>query len=184
MAPLSPEDVLKRFLAAREAGDSQHASPTQLRLLRELIHDSPAFTPAMLELARLLQLADEPGVEAEASFTEVQRLLEQAVRLSRRGAPALVELGYFLDVIRGREDDALALWDEAAQQSLKTLEQAWAGMLRAWADERTKESLEKALRLAERARKVFPDSLRILDEVEQVHAHARQDGLLEPATGT
>ncbi|WP_338863063.1 hypothetical protein [Myxococcus stipitatus] len=175
-------ELMKRLLAAREAGDANHASAEQLRLLRELTRDAPTFTPALLELARLLQLTDEPGVDAEVTFTEVQRLLEQAVSVSRRSASSLVELGYFLDVVRGREDDAATLWEESAGKSLKTLEQAWAGLLRGWSDARTKESLEKALRLAERAEKVFPDSLRLLDEVELVREYARQDGLLKPTS--
>lgn len=177
-----PEVLMKRLLAAREAGDANHASPEQLGLLRALTNDAPAFTPALMELARLLQLAEEPGVDSEVTFAEVQRLLEQAVSVSRRSAATLVELGYFLDVIRGREDDARTLWEEGSGKALKTLSQAWAGLLRSWSDERTKESLEKALHLAERAERVFPDSLRLLDEVALVREYARQDGLLKPTS--
>jgi hypothetical protein len=181
MAHLSPEDLLKRFLATREAsGEARQASPEQLRLLRELVRDCPAFTPGLLELARLLQLTEEPGVDAEVAFAEVQRLLEQAVLVSRREGRALVELGYFLDVFRNREDDAMTLWEEGAAQALRTLEDAWAGMLRTWAGERTPASLEKALRLAAVAEKVFPESLRVQDEVDTVRTYARLDGLLKP----
>ncbi|NTX02665.1 hypothetical protein HUA74_06780 [Myxococcus sp. CA051A] len=176
------DELMKRLLATREAGDATPASPEQLRLLRELTRDAPTFAPALLELARLLQLAEEPGVDPEVTFTEVQRLLEQSVSVSRRNPAALVELGYFLDVIRGREDDAMTLWEEGSSHALKTLEQAWAGMLRGLGDTRTKESLEKGLRLAERAEKVFPDSPRLLDEVELVREYARQDGLMKPAS--
>jgi hypothetical protein len=180
MAHASPEDLMKRFLAIQEAGDIRRPSPEQLRLLRELIRDCPAFTPALLQLSRLLQLAEEPGVDAEAAFAEAQRLLEQAVLLSRREAPTLIELGYFLDVIRNREAEALALWEEGASQSLKTLEDAWVGMLRTWAGQRTRESLEKGLRLASVAERVFPESLRLLAEVDTVRAYARQDGVSGP----
>jgi hypothetical protein len=174
----SPEELMARFLAAREAGGANRASPEQLQLLRELVRDCPAFTPGLLELARLLRLTEEPGVDSQAAFAEVQHLLEQAVLVSRRGAPALVELGYFLDVTRDQQDRALALWEEGATQALKTLEHAWAGMLRTWGDQRTKESLEKALRLADFAEKVLPDSFLLQDEVELVRGYARQDGLL------
>jgi hypothetical protein len=176
MAHRSPEDLLKRFQAIVEAGDVKHTTPEQLRLLRELLQDCPSFTPGLLDLARRLQLAEEPGVDTEVAFFEVQRLLEQAVLVSRRGAPALVELGYFLDVFRDRQAEAMALWEEGAATALKTLEDAWAGMLRTWAGERTKESLEKALRLAERAERLFPDSLRIQEEVDRVRTRARHDG--------
>jgi hypothetical protein len=171
---------MARLLAAREAGSASRASPEQLQLLRELVRDCPAVTPGLLELARLLLLTEEPGVDSQVAFAEARRLLEQAVLVSRRSAPALVELGYFLDVIGGQQDEALSLWEEGATQSLKTLEHAWAGMLRTWGDQRTKESLEKALRLAEVAEKVLPDSCRIQDEVEMVRGYARQDGLLKP----
>ncbi|MFP2933054.1 hypothetical protein ACLESO_49480 [Pyxidicoccus sp. 3LG] len=181
MAHLSPEELLKRFLATREAaGDARHTTPEQFQLLRELVRDCPAFTPGLLELARLLQLTEEPGVDAEVAFAEVQRMLEQAVLVSRREARALVELGYFMDVFRNREADALALWEEGAAHSLKTLEDAWAGLLRTWGDQRTPDSLGKALRLAETAEKVFPESFRIRDEVDMVRTYARQDGLLKP----
>ena len=66
------------------------------------------------------------------------------------------------------------------EAALKTLEDAWGGMLRTWAAERTKESLEKALPLAARAEQLFPDSLHIQEEVERVRAYAREDGILKP----
>ncbi|NMO18360.1 hypothetical protein HPC49_34840 [Pyxidicoccus fallax] len=177
MAHLTPEELLKRFQSIREAGDARHTTLEQLRLLRELLQDCPAFAPGLLELARRLQLAEEPGLDAEEAFTEVQRLLEQAVLVSRRSAPALVELGYFLDVFRNREAEALALWEEGAATALKTLEDAWAGMLRTWAGERTRESLAKALRLADRAEQLLPGSVRLQEEVERVRGYAREDGI-------
>ena len=183
MAHLSPEDLLKRFHSIREAGDARHTTSEQLRLLRELLQDCPAFTPGLLDLARRLQLTEEPDMDAEAAFAEVQQLLEQAVLVSHRGAPALVELGYFLDVFRNQEAEAMALWEEGAATALKTLEDAWAGLLRTWAGERTKNSLEKALRLTEKAERLFPDSLRIQDEVERVRTYAREDGVLMSVTG-
>lgn len=180
MAHLSPDELLKRFRAIREAGDIKHTTSEQLRLLRELLQECPAFTPGLLELARRLQLTEELDVDADAAFAEVQRLLEQAVLVSHRDARALVELGYFLDVFLNREAEAMTLWEEGETQALKTLEDAWAGMLRTWSGERTKESLERALRLSARAEHLFPDSVRIQQEVDRVRTYARADGLLKP----
>ncbi|NMO15011.1 hypothetical protein HPC49_37205 [Pyxidicoccus fallax] len=177
MAPHpSPEELMARLQAARETGDARQPSPARLQSLRELVRDCPALTPALLDLARLLPRADEPGVETEQSLGEAGKLLEQAVLVSRRSAPAVVELGYFLDVYRD-SPEAEALFEEGARTALKTLEAAWTGLLRFWAYTRTKESLEKALRLARLAEQVFPESLNLLGEVETVRTYARQDGV-------
>jgi hypothetical protein len=118
-------------------------------------------------------------VEAEAAFAEIQKLLEQAVQASAREASAVVELGYFLDTIRNAPEEATKLYEEGAAKALETLEDAWAGLLRAWVLERTKESLEKALRLGELAEKLFPDSGRIQGEVQDAKRLAALDGLLK-----
>ena len=178
--PLHPsvEQWVERLRAARRAGAP--GTPERLRLHRELARDSPAFTPNLLELARQLQLADEPGRDAREGLAEVERLLEQAVEGSERSAPAVVELGYFLDAIRNAAEKATPLYEEGAAKALETLEDAWAGLLRAWVHERTKQSLEKALRLGELAQKLFPDSGRLLEEVDRARRMATEDGLLEP----
>ena len=167
---------MARLQAAREAGDVRQPTQEQLRLLRELVGDCPALTPALLDLARLLPRANEPGAGTEQALTEMDGLLEQAVLVSRRSAPAVVELGYFLDVYFD-SPRAEALFEEGANTALKTLEAAWTGLLRFWGYQRTEESLRKALRLARLAEQVFPESLNLLGEVEMVRTHARQDGV-------
>jgi hypothetical protein len=178
--PLHPsvEELLARLQEARKAG--KPGDPERLRLHRELAKDSPTFIPNLLELGRQLELADESGRDAEEAFAEVQRLLEQAVVGSERSGPAVVELGYFLDTIRDDSEAATKLYEEGAAKALETLEDAWAGLLRSWVHERTKESLEKALRLGELAEKLFPDSGRIQGEIQRARQMAIDDGLLKP----
>ncbi len=178
--PLHPrvEELVARLQKAREAG--KPGDPERLRLHRELAADSPTFIPNLLELGRQLQLADEPGRDAEEAFAEVQRLLEQAVVGSERSAPAVVELGYFLDTLRDDSAAATKLYEEGAAKALETLEDAWAGLLRAWVHERTKESLEKALRVGDLAEKLFPDSGRIQGVVHDARRLATLDGYLKP----
>jgi len=178
--PLHPsvEELLARLQEAREAG--KPGDPERLRLHRELAEHNPAFIPNLLELGRQLQLADEPGRDAEAAFAEVQRLLEQSVVASERSGPAVVELGYFLDTVRNDSVAATKLYEEGAAKALETLEDAWAGLLRSWVHERTKESLEKALRLSELAEKLFPDSGRIQGVVQDARRLATLDGHLKP----
>jgi hypothetical protein len=171
------EELVERLRAARKAGAP--GAPERLRLQRELAADCPTFIPNLLDLARQLQVADEGDRDAEEAFAEVQRLLEQAVVGSERSGPALVELGYFLDTIRDASEKATPLYEEGAARALETLEDAWAGLLRAWVHERTKESLEKALRLGEVAEQLFPDSGRIQGVVQEVRNTARRDGLLK-----
>ena len=180
--PLHPtvEELLEKLREARRGGGAEATRLEQVRRYRELLAQCPTFTPALLELGRLLQLTDEPGVEAEAAFVEIQKLLEQAVQVSGREAATVVELGYFLDTIRNASEKATPLYEEGAARALETLEDAWAGLLRAWVHERTKESLEKALRLGELAEKLFPDSGRIQEEVHRARRMATEDGLLKP----
>ena len=100
MAHPSLEDLVDRMRVAREAGSANEASPEQLQQLRALVQACPAFTPNLLELARLLRLTDEPGVGSEEALAEIQRLLEQAVQASARSAPSVLELAHFLYVFR------------------------------------------------------------------------------------
>ncbi len=171
------EVVVERLRAARKAGAP--GEPERLRLQRELAADSPTFIPNLLDLARQLQVADEGDRDAEEAFAEVQRLLEQAVVGSERSGPTVVELGYFLDTLRNAPEKATPLYEEGAARALETLEDAWAGLLRAWVHERTKESLEKALSLGELAERLFPDSGRIQGVVQDARNTARRDGLLK-----
>jgi hypothetical protein len=179
MAHPTLDELTEKFQAARLAGEADTRNPEQLRLHRELAATCPAFVPNLLRLGRLLQLVDQPDVDARDIFSEAQRALEQAVQGSDRGAPALVELGYFMDGIRNASDEAFKLYHEGAAKALETLEDAWAGMIRYWTDTRTKESLAEALRLGELAMKVFPESERILYHVMDARHHAAREGLIE-----
>ncbi|MGZ3459502.1 MAG: hypothetical protein ACXU86_13480 [Archangium sp.] len=151
---------------------------------RELFETCPAFTQNALFLAWLMQrrlwAAEDDGGEPEGSFKEIQRLLEQAVLGSYRSAPALVELGFFLDTYRDSSHEAAKLYEEAATTASETLKDAWWGLLRYWNAERTKETLEKALRLGELAEKMFPDSPELIEELTTTRRYATQEGLLEP----
>ena len=164
---------------ARAAGDVRSPSREQLRQLREVVAACPAFTPNLLELARLLRLDDNPP-PGEEVLPEVQRLLEQAVEASARSAPALVELAYFLNTFHDSPPDAESLFEEGAQKALKTVEEAWAGLISFWSSKRTAESLKKALQLGETAEKLFPDSEIIDHELSFARQLAVTDGLLPP----
>jgi hypothetical protein len=168
--------------AARAAGDVRSPSREQLRQLREVVAACPAFTPNLLELARLLRLDDNPppDLNGEQVLPEVQRLLEQAVQASARSAPALVELAYFLNTFHDSPPDAESLFEEGAQKALKTVEEAWAGLISFWSSKRTAESLKKALQLGETAEKLFPDSEAIDHELSFAKQLAVTDGLLPP----
>ncbi|HYO67514.1 MAG TPA: hypothetical protein VEU33_15670 [Archangium sp.] len=184
MAHPALEELVARFQAARQSGDIARPSEEQLRLHRELAEACPAFTQNVLFLAWLLQrrLWTAPGddQEPEPTFAEVQRLLEQAVLGSYRSAPALVELGFFLDTYRDSAHEAAKLYEEAAVKASGTLKDAWWGLIRYWNAERTKETLEKALRLGELAEKMFPDSHALIEELMTTRQYAAQEGLLVP----
>jgi len=177
MAHPSIEELLARFQAARRLGAANKSDEEQLRIHRELVETCPAFTPNLLRLGRLLQLIDEPEVDAEKGFSEIQHLLTQAVRVSDRSAPSLVELGYFLDDIRSQADEAFKLYEEGARSALATLEDAWSGMLRYWTLQRTDDSLRQALQLAALAEKLFPPSSRITRYIEEAREVATLQGL-------
>ncbi|WP_052519035.1 hypothetical protein [Archangium violaceum] len=174
----SLDEMIARMRAAREAGSANEASPEQLQRLRELVRECPAFTPNLLELARLLRLTDEPEVEMEQALEEIQGLLEKAVQASGRSAPALLELAHFIDVFRDSPKLAEALFEESVASALSALEGSWAGLIDFWGMERTKDSLEKALKLSELAERVFPESTSIFNAVQDAREKAAQVGLL------
>jgi hypothetical protein len=152
----------------------------RLRLQRELAEDCPALAPNLQDLGRLLQVVDEPGVDGREGLREAQQWLERAVQVSDRSAPALVELGYFLDAVRDSPDEALRLYEEGASKALETLADAWVGMIRYWTLKRTKESLGKALALGALAESVLPDSERVRDQVAEARWYAAREGLIAP----
>ncbi|MCY1079894.1 hypothetical protein [Archangium lansingense] len=184
MAHPGLEELVAKFQAARQSGDVAKPSEEQLRLHRELVEACPAFTQNTLFLAWLLQrrlwTAQDDGQDPEPAFAEVQRLLNQAVQGSYRSAPALVELGFFLDTYRDSSHEAAKLYEEAAAKASGTLKDAWWGLIRYWNAERTKETLEKALRLGELAEKMFPDSHELIEELMTTREYAAQEGLLGP----
>lgn len=176
------DELVARMKAARASGDARQPSREQLTLHRELADACPAFTPNLLELARLLRLDDNPPLEVsgDETLSEVQRLLEQAVQASGRSAPSLVELAYFLDTFHDSPPEAEALFEEGARKALKTVEESWAGLIRFWSSKRTRESLGMALRLGETAEKLFPESDLIGHELRFARQLAVTDGLLPP----
>jgi hypothetical protein len=177
MAHPTLDEMMDRMQAARRAGAAQEASPEQLRMLRALARDCPAFTPNLLELARLLRLTDEPGVETEEAFAEIQQVLEQAVQASARSSPALLELAHFLYVFRNASEEAEKLFEESVTSALHALEDSWAGLIDFWVMERRRDMLEKALKLSALAEQVFPRSPRILNAVDEAREKAARAGL-------
>jgi hypothetical protein len=181
MAHLSLEELVSKFETAKQTGKEQRGTPEQLRLHRELAEDCPAFTQNLLYIAWLQQSIDQPDRSTEEVFSEIQHLLEAAVLGSYRSAQALVELGHFLDAFRASPDEAMRLYEEGEQKALATLRDAWFGKIRYWNDERTKESLEKALRLGELAGPMFPDFASLHIEIQITRDYAAQEGLLPPS---
>jgi len=137
------EDLVQKFEAARKAGERERGNQEQLRLHRELADECPAFSHNLLYLAQLQQVVDQPGRSAEEVLPEIQRLMESAVLGSYRSAPALLALGNFHD----GTPKATQIYEEGEQKASATREDAWFFKIRYWNLERTKESLEKALRL-------------------------------------
>jgi len=175
MNPLSPEELLARLQAAREAGEGKPGSPVRLRLHRELAAAAPAFVPNLLELGRGLQVAEDAA--GTAAFTEAEAILRQAVTVSQRSAPTLVELAYFLNVVRDSPQEMEPLLEEAIRQSLHVLEEAWAGLINVLVEQ---EKYQQALNVSEKALRVFPESPRITLAVESARAQAVHEGLLPP----
>ena len=102
-----------------------------------------------------------------------EQVLRRAVRVSGRGAASLVELAYFLNLVRGAPEQAEPLLEEGAAQALKLLEDAWAGLIHVLTETG---KLDKALALGEVARRTFPDSLRIADADSFARTLAAQRG--------
>ena len=177
MAHLSPEELIAKFREARAAGEGQPGSPRQLKLQRELMEGCPAFTPNLLELARVLRLTDEPGVPAEEMLAEVQRLLEHAVQASNRSADALIELAYFLNTHRNSPVEARKLLEEGAAKALSSVEDAWAGLISLLEMEG---QFPQALELSARAERIFPDSERVMGAAHAARHAAVVAGLLPP----
>ncbi|HEX8821050.1 MAG TPA: hypothetical protein VF794_14070 [Archangium sp.] len=182
MTHLELEELVAKFREARREAEANMGNPEQLKLHRELAEACPAFTQNLLFLAWRLLRSEEPGRQLEDRLAEIQRLLELAVLGSYRSAPAVVELGYFLDTYRNAPHEAARLYEEAGAKALETVRDSWRGLIRYWNDERTKETLEKALKLGELAERLFPAYTPLMLEVLTTREYAKLDGLL--ATGT
>ncbi|WNG62236.1 hypothetical protein F0U59_51710 [Archangium gephyra] len=178
MAHPGLEDLVERFREARREAEADPGNPGQLELHRRLAEDCPAFTQNLLFLAWRLLRFEGPERPLEDQLIEVQRLLEMAVLGSYRSAPAVVELGFFLDTYRDAPHEAARLYEEAGARALETVRESWRGLIRYWNDERTKETLEKALKLGELAEKLFPDHTPLMLEVLTTRRYAALDGLL------
>lgn len=177
MTPLSPKDLVARLQMAREAAGGRPGSLERLKFHRELAAEAPAFVPNLLELGRGLQLADLAA--GEDTFTEAEAVLRQAVEVSERSAPTLVELAYFLNVIRDAPQEMEPLLEEAIGKTLHLLEDAWTGLINVLVEQ---DKLQRALAVSEEARRVFPNSVRIVMAAEFAQALAVREGLLPPKT--
>ncbi|WP_224366657.1 hypothetical protein [Hyalangium versicolor] len=179
MAHLSPQELLSKLQTARTTAESHPGATRHLTIQRELAEDCPAFTPNLLQLARMLRRTDEPNQGVEEMLAEVQHLLEQAVHASGRSADTLIELAYFLDTHRNAPDEARKLFEEGAAKALSSLEDAWAGLIRLL---EMNEQLPQALELSTRAEKLFPESGRVMGAVSDARQAAVTAGLLTPDT--
>jgi len=177
----SLEELVQKFEAAKKVGEHERGNPEQLRLHRALAEECPAFTYNLRYFARLQQVINQPDRSTEEVLSEVKRLLESAVLGSYRSAPALLELGNFLDTFHDGPPEALKIYEEGEQQALNTLEDAWFFKIRYWNNVGTKESLQKALQLSELAERVFPELGTLLwDEMQTTKRYAAQQGVLPP----
>ena len=70
------------------------------------------------------------------------------------------------------------LFEESVSSALHALENSWAGLIGFWVMERKRDTLEKALKLGELAERVFPESPRVLNAVEEAREKAARAGLL------
>lgn len=172
---MNPEELLERLRSAREVAGGKPGALERLRLHRELAVEAPTFVPNLLELGRCLQLAESAA--GEDTFTEAEAVLQQAVALSERSAPALLELGYFLNLVQGKPQEMEPLLEEAAGKSLRLLEDAWSGLIDALVEQG---KLQRALALSGEALRVFPESVRIILASQSARTRAIQEGLLPP----
>jgi tetratricopeptide (TPR) repeat protein len=171
----SLEELLARLRAAREAEGGQPGALERLRRHRELAALAPAFVPNLLELGRGLQLA---ALDAgEETFTEAEAVLRQAVDVSERSALTLVELAYFLNVVRDAPQETEPLLEEAIGKTLLLLEDAWTGFINVLVEQG---KLQRALSVSQEARRVFPNSVRITMAAEFAQSLAAREGLLPP----
>ena len=180
MAHPSPEELLEKMRLAREAGEAERPSPEQLKRHRELLTCCPAFTPNLLEYARLLRLNDDPHVDGDAMLVETQQTLELAVQGSNRGAVEVLAYARFVDTFRGPPEKAEQLYLEGATKARALLEEAWTSLLDFWTLENRKETLVKALELGALAEQVFPDSASIQLATAKARDFAAHAGLIEP----
>ncbi|HEX8699856.1 MAG TPA: hypothetical protein VF815_13520 [Myxococcaceae bacterium] len=159
----TPRELQRLLDAVRNDPSAPPGSPKRDKELRKLATLCPAFLPNLLTLSRSMLLSREKVGNSAAYFSKVERTLKDAVTVSGEDASALIELAHFKDVIRDAPGDAEVLFAQAAQRALHLLEEAWAGQISTLGQQ---EKLDAALQLAERARKVLPDSARIAEAVE------------------
>lgn len=114
------EELVAKFREARREAEADTGNPEQLKVHRQLAEDCPAFTQNLLFLAWRLSRSEQPERTLEDRLAEIQRLLELAVLGSYRSAPAVVELGYFLDTYRNAPHEAARLYEEAGAKALET----------------------------------------------------------------
>jgi hypothetical protein len=180
MSHPSPEELLEKMRVAREAWEADGTGPERLERHRELVECCPAFTPNLLEYARLLPRVEAPHVEGDAMLAEVQRTLELAVQGSNRGVAEVLAYAHFMDTFRGSPEQAERLYTEGAAKALGHLEDAWTSLIDFWTLENKKETLVKALELATLAEKVFPDSISIQLATAKARDFAAHAGLTSP----
>ncbi|MET0400846.1 MAG: hypothetical protein ABW123_00530 [Cystobacter sp.] len=147
-----PHELQQLLVEARRL---ELGSPQQVKVLGELRKHCPTFVPALLLASRAELWSPDDTISAQAAFDEVERMLQVAVDVSERTPGALNEQARFYSVVRDSSAAAEALYREASERALQSLEESWAGLLEALGEQN---KTEEAARLAERARQLFPHS--------------------------
>ncbi|WP_224368807.1 hypothetical protein [Hyalangium versicolor] len=159
----SPHELRQMLEAARSVSHSPAEDAQGVKALREVVGFCPAFVPGRLALSRAMLLNKSEVTDPQAYFTEIEHTLRDAVEASGDDVSSLIELAHFTDVVRDAPQDAEPLFAEAAQRALTLLEAAWAGQIGVLGQQ---DKLDAALKIAEMAGKVLPQSSRIREAVE------------------
>jgi len=157
-------EIRQQFEKARERWAEKDKKSWALEL-RGVLDLCPVYAPAMIMLGRALQVQDdiEPLAPEADPFAEIETLLRGAVEASENDVRAVIELAYFLYVLRDSLDDSRALFEKAVERARSHLEEAWLGVIKVATEQ---EDFTTALREGQRALGVFPESEKLKEAVE------------------
>jgi hypothetical protein len=105
----------------------------------------------------LMSTAAQLGEGLDCSLDEIREWLERAVKGDPQSVDALLELGFFLDVVADASELAIPRFENAIELSMSFLSVALAG-LRATGDSQDETMQERVQSLRERATKLLSDT--------------------------